>query len=26
VFTFRDGKISRYQEFYDEAAARGVIE
>jgi len=23
VFTFRDGKISRYQEFYDEAARAG---
>ena len=25
VFTFRDGKISRYQEFYDESAARAVL-
>lgn len=25
VFEFRDGKIDRYQEFYDEAAARGAL-
>jgi ketosteroid isomerase-like protein len=25
VLTFRDGRISRYQEFYDEAAARAVL-
>ena len=25
VFTFRDGKVSRYREFYDEAAARASI-
>ena len=25
VFTFRDGKISRYQEFYDESAARSAL-
>jgi ketosteroid isomerase-like protein len=26
VFSFRDGKIHRYQEFYDEAAARAALE
>jgi len=26
VFTFREGKVSRYCEFYDEAAARAVAE
>lgn len=26
VFTFRDGKVSRYREFYDEAAARTSID
>jgi ketosteroid isomerase-like protein len=25
VFTFRDGKVSRYQEFYDESAARTAL-
>jgi ketosteroid isomerase-like protein len=25
VFTFRDGKVSRYREFYDEAAARAAL-
>lgn len=25
VLTFRDGKVSRYQEFYDEAAARAAL-
>jgi ketosteroid isomerase-like protein len=25
VFSFRDGKIGRYQEFYDEAAARAAL-
>ena len=25
VFTFRDGKVTRYREFYDEAAARAGI-
>jgi ketosteroid isomerase-like protein len=25
VLTFRDGKVSRYREFYDEAAARAAI-
>jgi ketosteroid isomerase-like protein len=25
VFTFRGGKVSRYREFYDEAAARASI-
>jgi uncharacterized protein len=25
VFSFRDGKVARYQEFYDEAAARAVL-
>jgi ketosteroid isomerase-like protein len=24
IFTFRDGKIIRYQEFYDEQAARAA--
>jgi ketosteroid isomerase-like protein len=24
--TFRDGKIARYREFYDEAAARAAVE
>jgi ketosteroid isomerase-like protein len=26
VITFRDGKISRYREFYDEATARATLE
>jgi ketosteroid isomerase-like protein len=26
VLTFRDGKISRYHEFYDEASARSTLE
>jgi ketosteroid isomerase-like protein len=26
VFTFRDGKVSRYREFHDEAAARASID
>jgi ketosteroid isomerase-like protein len=26
VVTFRDGKISQYREFYDEAAARAALE
>jgi uncharacterized protein len=26
IFTIRDGKISRYREFYDEAAARAALE
>jgi ketosteroid isomerase-like protein len=25
VFTFRDGKVVRYEEFYDENAARGAV-
>jgi ketosteroid isomerase-like protein len=25
IFTFRHGKVRRYQEFYDEAAARAVL-
>jgi ketosteroid isomerase-like protein len=25
VFTFRDGKVSHYQEFYDESQARGAL-
>jgi ketosteroid isomerase-like protein len=25
VFTFREGKVSRYQEFYDEAPARAAL-
>jgi ketosteroid isomerase-like protein len=25
VFTFREGKVSRYREFYDEAAARAAL-
>jgi ketosteroid isomerase-like protein len=26
VITFRDGKILRYREFYDEAAARQAVD
>jgi ketosteroid isomerase-like protein len=26
VLSFRDGKVSRYQEFYDEAAARAALD
>ncbi len=26
VFTFRDGKVSRYREFYDEATARASLD